>query len=220
MSEPYNEGVRTMSERSLGDVSHNRINQMLEALQASGFPVDLFHRLRLDGDYRKALVEQAILLDREIIGDEFLVDYDRDFDGSAMLLKALKKRSPYSGKQAYLLNDEILCRLCAADPAQRSVPQYPLKLYAMPSYKRMDYVGIREELKRRDLVLVGAVEALCLATRFCIKFGDSQVLVPGAVYEGKMLCFSRNGRGDPMLYLSNAEGSPDGIRLLVKRDPV
>lgn len=210
-----------MSEQSLGDVSHNRIHQMLEALQAEGFSTGLFHRLRLDKEYRKAFVEQAQFLDRDMIGEKLTINYDPAFNFPGTVVDALKNLSPYSGRCSYLLKEEILLSLCNADRDWKVIAQYPFDLYTMPLHKRMTHAELDAELKRRGLVSSGAVEALCLATRFVVHHYEDQVFVPSAIHDGRMLCFSRNGRGDPMLGLSLSEGEDfdQGGRVLVKRKP-
>lgn len=211
-----------MSEQSLGDISHNRIHQMLEALQSGGFPVDLLHRLRLDEKYREAFIEQAQLLDRELIGEKLTINHDPAFNFPGTIIEVLKSLSPYSGRCSYLLKEEILFSLCEADPERRKIAQYPFDLYTMPLYKRMTVAELDAELRRRDLVSAGAIEALCLATHFIVHHYEDRVLVPRAIHDGRMLCFSRTGRGDPMLGLCPEKKRDDfeqGERVLVKRKP-
>lgn len=207
-----------MSEQSLGDISGHKQHQFFEVLQASGFSVGLFHRLRLDKEYREAFIAQAQQLDKEMIGGKmWILEYDPDFCHPLTIVKALKERSPYSNRHSYLLKDEILLALWEADPASRRPLQFPIHLYAMPLYKRMTEEEVREELKRRNLVLAGATEALCLATWLAIGRGYGAIIVPGAVYRNSVLCFDRNGDGDPMLCLTPRDNM--GIQLLVKRKP-
>jgi len=216
-----------MSERTLGDISINRIHQMFGVLQLDGFSADLFHRLRLDEEFRKTLIEHAKALDKDIIGKMWIVEYDPDFHHPATIIRALGERSPYSGRHSYLLKDEILCALCEADAAIKSPLQFPMHLYALPLYKRMTRDEVDTELLRRELISAGALEALCLATWLAIGRDDEGILVLGAEYHnvdsvsnGHFLCLSRNGERNPMLCLSEANVFNQGTRLLVKRKPV
>lgn len=214
-----------MSEQSLGEISHNRIHQMLEALQSEGMSVELFHRLRLDREFRSAAMKNIQELDREFIGDMLVVEYHPDFSHITNVINALYARSPYSRRYAYLLNEKILRDLCAKTYAPRRVQQYPLKLYTIQLHKRMSHEEVLRELQRRELLSATAYDALCLATRFENQRGTDPILVFGAAYrdpvtkDRSMLCLTRTMEGNPMLSLAchNLDYVDSDYRLLVKR---
>lgn len=217
-----------MSEQSIGDISFNKLNQLLESLQASGLPAGLVHRLRLDKKYREAFVTQAQIMDKDMIGEKLVVEHHKDFCDITSVIKALKEKSPYSRRCSYLLKEEILLSLYVLGPASgRIPPQFPLELYAMPLYKRMTEDEVHEEMSRRQLLFANAFEALCLATCFSVRDDGYEIFVPTASYTdgaGKrsILGIGRNGNGDPMLGLSSRGGVDsfeNGDRLLVKRRP-
>ncbi len=218
-----------MSEQSIGDISHNKVHQLLEALQADGLPAGLLHRLRLDKEYRDAFVMQARTMDREMVGKKLAVEWHEDFRDSVSIVTALKERSPYANsvRHSYRLKDEILLTLLSEVKSWRAPSDFPLELYVMPLYKRMTRKEVHDELVRRQLLFAGAVDALCLATRFSTKRGGPEsILVPGATLTGSdgnrsMLSFSRNCNGDPILSLTR--NGDDLFQyytlLLVKRRP-
>ncbi len=218
-----------MSEQSLGDLSHNRIHQMLEALQADGFPVDLLHRLRLDTKYRKAFIAQAQIMDKDMVGLKLTVEWHEDFCDAMSIVKALKERSPYSDsvRHSYRLKDEILPMLLSGVKIWRRSSDFPQELYIMPLYRRMTRAEARDELVRRRLLWADAMDALSLATGFATSRDDMEgIYVPGAVFTGSdnnrdILSFGRNGNGDPMLSLVKDEEYlfDKDCRLLVKRRP-
>jgi len=216
-----------MREQSIGDVSHNKLHQTLEALQASGLSVGLLHRLRLDTDFRREVIKEAQILDKTMIGEELVIEYHKDFRDIASVIKALKEKSPYSRRCSYLLKEEILLALYVlGPPLGRIPPQFPLQLYAMPLYKRMAKDEVDNEMNRRQLLFANAFEALCLATHFSVRSDEEGIFVPTAFTDnaGKrsILSIGCNGNGDPMLSLSprgETDSFDKGDRLLVKRRP-
>lgn len=162
-----------------------------------------------------------------MIGEELVIEYDKDFRDIASVIKALKEKSPYSRRCSYLLKEEILLALYVlGPPLGRIPPKFPLELYAMPLYKRMTEDEVHDEMNRRQLLFANAFEALCLATRFAVRSDRNGILVPAASYTdgaGKrsILSIGCNGNGDPMLSLlkDDVDLFDKGDRLLVKRRP-
>jgi len=180
-------------EKTLGDIANDALYQGIKALVLGGFPPGLWHRMRLDSEFRQKLIAASRSFDREPPGRMYPILFDDDFSHPARIVSRLDERSPYAGRPMYRLRDEILIKLMMPDYESRIIPVYPIKLYHLELYRDMCEGLVIKEFARRGLVSASPTEALCYAILY----------TPPREGSGVVQCLSaqQKANGEPRLIL-------------------
>lgn len=193
-------------EDTLGDISGNKLHQGIEVLQREGFLPELWHRMRLDPEYRKRLIAASHELDQEPPERWCQLEYENDFCHPSGIVKHLKEHSWYSGPNSHLLRDDILMALMMPEYDKKIVHVYPTRLYFLDLYQDMTEGRVLREFSRRGLMSASSTDALHYAATHEPLREDRSVGCLSAQYKAKgeppqILSLSRNEHGDPSLGL-------------------
>ena len=192
-------------ENKLGEISGNKLHQGLEALEASGLSPELWHRMRLDSNFRSRVVLAIRAEDNVPTGEKVTITKKMmdSFPTSAAIVKALQERSPYSSRNSIILKEEIILNLMKEDweAGPPSFRGFHLDLFLMPIYTRMTPRQLKHEMGRRNIKFATPTEAFIYACMAVAPQNKETVYVLSAqmrsVLGSHILFFGRNGYGNP-----------------------